>query len=256
MWNKHLKLMIFAAIAALFTGSVVSATEMDERIESAVKQSYVFKTYFKDDKIAAQSKDGVVTLKGTVMEGSHISLAQETVSYLPGVKAVDNQLVLKGESPGEHSDNSISMRVKTVLLFHRKANAFKTEVIVKDGVVTLYGKTSSQAQKDLIGEYAKDVEDVKYVKNEMTVEKAVDDSQRTVSEIIDDASITAQVKMALLTHRSTRTIRASVATVSGVSTVSGTVKNEAEKELIGKYVEDINGVTGVVNNMIVENPSK
>jgi len=50
-------------------------------------------------------------------------------------------------------------------------SAGKTEVDVKDGIVTLQGEATSQAQKDLTTEYAKDVEGVKEVKNEMTVTK-------------------------------------------------------------------------------------
>ena len=55
-----------------------------------------------------------------------------------------------------------------MLLFHQNVSAM-TEVSTKDGIVTLQGEATSQAQKDLTTEYAKDVEGVKNVKNEMTV---------------------------------------------------------------------------------------
>ncbi len=44
-----------------------------------------------------------------------------------------------------------------------------TAVDVKDGIVTLRGEASSQAQKDLTTEYAKDIEGVKGVNNLMIV---------------------------------------------------------------------------------------
>ena len=91
---------------------------------------------------------------------------------LPGVKSVDNQLKVKGEGPAEHSDAWLGMKVKTTLLFHRNVRATKTDVNVSDGVVTLSGEASSQAQKELTTEYAKDVEGVKEVKNEMTIANA------------------------------------------------------------------------------------
>jgi len=59
------------------------------------------------------------------------------VASLPDVKSVDNQLVVNGEQPAEHSDMWISMKVKTALLFHRNVSATGTTVYVKDGVVTL-----------------------------------------------------------------------------------------------------------------------
>ena len=61
--------------------------------------------------------------------------------------------------------------MKATLLFHRSVSAGTTEVDVKDGIVTLRGEAASQAQKDLTTEYAKDVEGVKDVNNEMTVDK-------------------------------------------------------------------------------------
>ena len=48
-------------------------------------------------------------------------------------------------------------KVKATLLFHRNVSAVKTEVTVKDGIVTLRGDATSQAQKELTTEYAKDV---------------------------------------------------------------------------------------------------
>ena len=107
---------------------------------------------------------------------------------------------------------------------------------MKDGIVTLRGEATSQAQKDLTTEYAKDVEGVKNVKNEMTVSKTSVKPDKTVGEKIDDASITAQVKMTLLSHRSTSALNTKVKTKNGVVTLSGKAKNAAEKELATKFV--------------------
>jgi osmotically-inducible protein OsmY len=73
----------------------------------------------------------------------------------------------------------------------------------------------------------------------------------TTGEKIDDASITAQVKGSLLSHRSTSMLSTKVSTTDGVVTVSGMAKNEAEKALVTKLATDINGVQSVVNNMTV-----
>jgi osmotically-inducible protein OsmY len=187
-----------------------------------------------------------------VSADSHISLARDTVSGLPDVKSVDNQLTVKGEAPAAHSDTWIALKVKTALLFHRNVSATKTDVNVTDGVVSLSGKARSLAQKELTTEYAKDVEGVKEVKNNMTIAKAPAKPDETVGEKIDDASITAQVKASLLSHRSTSALKTKVGTIDGVVTVSGIAKNEAEKSLVTKLVTDINGVTSVINNMTVD----
>jgi len=246
-------LALLAATGALFvTSTSLLANETDDRIEASAKKSHVFKTHLKNDSIKTESKDGVVTLTGTVASSSNKSLAEDTVESLPGVKSVDNQLKVKGESPAEHSDGWVSTKVKTTLLFHRNVSASGTDVYVKDGVVSLRGVAKSQAQKELTTEYARDVEGVKEVKNEMTVAASPAKPDETLGEKIDDASITAQVKSSLMSHRSTSALKTKVQTTDGVVTVSGVAKNAAEKTLVTKLVTDIDGVISVVNNMTIE----
>jgi osmotically-inducible protein OsmY len=248
--------LTLAAVAStlLITSSPVCAADTDSRIESSAAKSYVFKTYLKDDSIKTVSKDGVVTLTGTVAETAHKSLAENTVASLPGVKSVDNQLVVSGEQPAEHSDTWISMKVKTALLFHRNVSASGTTVYTKDGVVTLQGVAGSEAEKELTTEYAKDIDNVKSVENNMTIAKTPASVEPTVGDKIDDASITAQVKSSLLAHRSTSAIHTGVTTTDGVVTVTGVAKNDAEKSLVTKLATDINGVTSVINNMTIGVP--
>jgi osmotically-inducible protein OsmY len=240
--------MMVAAVALLTLSMPVYASK-DSRIESSAKKSHVFMTYLQADDITIQSKDGAVTLTGTVSEESHKSLAQETVAGLPGVKSVDNRLEVKGTPPAKNSDAWISTKVKTMFLFHRSVSAM-TEVNTTDGIVTLQGKATSQAQKDLTTEYAKDVEGVKDVKNEMTIAKTSKKTQ-TVSRKVDDASITALVKMTLLYHRSTSALNTKVTTSNGVVTLSGKASNAAEKDLATKFAKDVNGVKSVKNQMTI-----
>jgi osmotically-inducible protein OsmY len=239
----------------LVTSTAVRASDTDDRIESSAKKSYVFKTYLKDDSIKIDSKSGAVILTGTVADSSQKSLAGDTVESLPGVKSVDNQLTIKGDRPAEHSDMWISWKVKSALLFHRNVSATKTDVNVRDGIVTLSGEASSMAQKELTTEYAKDIDNVKEVHNDMTIITAsATPAVETSSEKIDDASVTAQVKASLLSHRSTSAVKTKVSTTEGVVTLSGVAKNAAEKSLVTKLVTDINGVSSVINNMTIAVP--
>jgi hyperosmotically inducible protein len=245
-------LALMVAAGSMFVSTLpLRASETDDRIEASAKRSYVFKTYLADDSIKTESRNGAVTLTGTVAESSHRSLAEDTVEGLPGVKSVDNQLKIKVE-PAEHSDAWLSVKVKSALLFHHNVRATKTDVNVTDGNVILSGEASSMAQKELTTEYASDVEGVKSVKNEMTIAKTAAIPAETMGEKIDDASITAQVKSSLMAHRSTSALKTKVHTANGVVTISGIAKNAAEKSLVTKLATDINGVGSVVNNMTVE----
>lgn len=248
--------VIAIAVAAFFaTGIPALASEADDKIEAAIKESYVFKTYLKEDSVKAKAQDGVVTLTGTVADEFNKTLAQDTAERVYGVVSVDNQLATTEEVAAEKSDTWIGRKVKLALLFHRNVSAGNTSVSVKDGVVTLTGEASSQAQKELTASYANDIDDVKSVNNEMTViTKATKPTEQTVGEKIDDASVAAQVKMALTSHRSTSTVRTQAETRNGIVTLTGIANNAAEKSLVGKLVGEIRGVTDVENKMTVKDP--
>jgi hyperosmotically inducible periplasmic protein len=250
--GKYFVLLMTAVIALLVMSMPLYASKMDDRIESSAKKSYVFKNYLKGDDIKIQSKDGAVTLTGTVAQESHKELAEKTVESLGGVKSVDNKLEVKGERPAEKSDPWLKAKVKAALLFHRNVSATKTEVEVKDGIATLRGEASSEAQKELTTEYVKGVEGIKDVRNEMTVSKSGKKTSEKMGGKIDDASVTAQVKLTLLYHRSTSALKTKVETNHGVVTLGGKAKNEAEKDLVTKLVTDIKGVKSVKNQMTVE----
>ena len=250
--SMHPLELTVVAVPLIVTGTTLCASETDDKIESSFKKSYVYQTYLKDDAVKTEAKDGIVTLTGTVSEEYHKTLAEETAAGLPGVVRVENKLATNAEAAAEKSDMWIGRKVKLTLLFHRNVNAGKTVIDVKDGVVRLNGEASSTAQKELTTEYANDVEGVKAVENDMTVAAAPAAVERTEVEKMDDASVTAQVKTALRTHRSTSSVKTTVETRDGEVILTGIAKNAAEKSLVSKLVADIHGVTRVKNEMTVE----
>jgi hyperosmotically inducible protein len=259
---KHLvPLMVLSA--AVVQPTLVFAAHDDSRIVSSAKDTYVYKTYLKNDHVKIESTDGNVTLTGTVNDSSHKALAEDTVRNLPGVNNVNNEITVKGENaPTEKSDGWVEFKVKSALAFHRSVSATKTKVAVKDGVVTLAGTASSQAQKDLTTQYANDVDGVTSVNNLMTVVESgnssvtttttTTSSDRTTGQKMDDASITAEVKATLLAHRSTSALRTEVKTRDGMVILTGKAKNMAEKDLVSKLVDDVRGVRSVQNDMVIE----
>jgi hyperosmotically inducible protein len=249
----HCVVLVVAVVAMLMNCVPVSAAEMDDRIESSARQSYLFKTCLQGDDIKIQSKDGAVALTGVVAEKFHKALAQETIASLPGVRSVDNRLEVKDAPSTENSDAWLRDKVKVTLLFHRSVSARTTEVDVKDGIVTLRGEAASQAQKELTAEYARDVDGVIDVINLMTVsQSSIKAVTNGMEEDIDDASITAQVRLALLYHRSTNPINPGIKTNNGNVTLYGKAGSEAKLNLATRLANDVNGVKSVNNLMTIE----
>jgi hypothetical protein len=81
------------------------------------------------------------------------------------------------------------------------------------------------------------------------VQKTVGEKVDAAGDSIDDASITAQVKMLLLSHRSTSALNTTVETKEGVVTLGGKARSAAEKDFATKLVSDVYGVKGIVNTM-------
>ncbi len=109
-----------------------------------------------------KSKDGVVTLTGTVQDNDDKALASDTVENLPGVVSIDNEIKVEPMYP-EHSDAWMAFKIRSRLLVKGNVSATSTKVAVVDGNVTLSGTADNLAQKELTGVYAKDIEGVKNV---------------------------------------------------------------------------------------------
>ena len=237
---------LIAATSIVFSG----CSGTDNKIEAAAKDSYNYRTVLENKVSVKATDDGVVTLSGMVADNDARNLAEDTVNNLPGVTRVENNITLD-PALKEHSDAGIAWKIRYQLLMHANVSVADTKVNVQDGVVALTGTAATMAEKELVGAYATDITGVKSVKNEIVVLAPAAD-KKTVAESIDDASITSQVKYALLTHKSTSALKTKVNTTDGVVVIKGEAANDAEKSLVGKLATGIRGVKSVTNDMTVK----
>jgi len=68
------------------------------------------------------------------------------------------------------SYGELTAQVKMSLIYHRSTSALNTSVTTKEGVVTLGGKANNATEKNLATKLANDVNGVKSVRNQMTIE--------------------------------------------------------------------------------------
>jgi len=267
---KHAKTsrLFGAALVGLLltTGSVLADTSQDHQAEEAFRSSHIYRTQLENTNVSIDVSHGVAVLKGTVENDDQRSLAEDTARSLPGVERVDNRIRVTNE-PKESSDDWISLKVRSALLFHRNVSATDTHINVHDGVVTLTGTAHSDAEKALAEEYAKDVKGVRRVDNQLQVVTPAEEhaehaddrrdhnlagERRSAGDRIDDASITAQIKSSLAVRKSTSALHTNVTTRDGVVTLTGEARNGAEKDLVTKIAESIDGVRTVHNEMSIQ----
>lgn len=242
----------FRIILLCLTGSaglLLASPETDRAAESSAASSYNFQVVL-EGRVQVQVRDGVATLTGVVRDEEEKTLAEDTVANLPGVTRIRNDINIEfGHS--DRSDAWIAFKIRSRLLVRRHVSAADTLVEVHAGVVTLKGTAESHRQKELTGACASSVAGVKRVRNEMVV-KPVAVDKRTPAERIDDASITAQIKLALLTHKATSALRTKLHTEHGVVVITGQARSKKEISLVTSIAEDVKGVVAVKNEMTVK----
>ncbi len=152
-------------------------------------------------------------------------------------------------SVGEYTDDKITLsKVKTALIEDKTADANEINVEVRKGIVQLNGFVDNEQEKAQAGTIAKGVEGVKGVENNLSVKT----STSTAGSVIDDSTLTAKVKTALIDSSDTKAHDIKVETKAGVVQLSGFVENEAQKTAATKVAGGVKGVKSVQNNLGVK----
>ncbi|MBL9167566.1 MAG: BON domain-containing protein [Verrucomicrobiales bacterium] len=229
--------------------AIPTISESDARIERSARSSYVFRNFLKYDSITVSSITGSVKISGTVADVVHRSLAEDTVASIAGVTNIENQVTVQSKTQGEESDGLTYSRVKTALRSDRDLVTSRIAVEVKDGLATLCGTASGLLQKDKAARIAKEIPGVLGVKNLLIIRAAALEKGEAEPVSIDDASLAALGKSALLLHRSTARVTAKIQTTHGVITATGAAKSPTEKAAVTRVLSQIIGSKGVVNQM-------
>ncbi|MFI5350349.1 MAG: BON domain-containing protein [Elusimicrobiota bacterium] len=184
--------------------------------------------------------------------GASPSAAEETLIVSPMQES--NPPIISSASPTDPaalSDAIIAKRVQDVFLAQRTAAAADAEIHVRAGIVTLSGKTVTEEHKRLATVYARAVDGVVFVDNQMTVVGTEVCVKSTAVDKMDDAAVTVRVKAALYMDRPAGAIKIAVRTRDGVVALSGRARSAGEKAMIGKLVSELGGVAAVDNRMTI-----
>ena len=170
--------------------------------------------------------------------------------------------VLAVDADHQPSDTWSKASLMTTYTLNRQLNPFKIDAEVENGVATLRGTVESEVERDLAGELAQGVDGIHEVKNELKVSPEASQMQnsndssgaeRSFLRMVDDANLTAKVKSQLLWNSNTSGLAIDVDTRDAVVTLSGNVGSEAEAELAEQIARNTRDVSGVENNLKVNN---
>jgi hyperosmotically inducible protein len=149
-------------------------------------------------------------------------------------------------SVGEYTDDKLLVgKVKSALISDETADADEINVEVYKGVVQLNGFVDNEKERAQAESVAKGVEGVKGVENNLAIKQA----KQTTGSVIDDSTITAKVKTALIESGDTKAHDIKVETRGGVVQLSGFVETQAQKDAATRVAQAVTGVKSVENGL-------
>lgn len=153
-------------------------------------------------------------------------------------------------------DLVITAKIKAKLTADEAVRPYQIEVETKNGEVTVTGNVDSQQARDRTMELAKNTQGVTNVVDMIAVRTAAahgdaPEPGRTLGEHIDDATITARVKTRLLEDPLVKGLNIDVDTRAGVVFLTGSARNETEKEAAIQLAKTTQGVKDVQANITV-----
>ena len=84
------------------------------------------------------------------------------------------------------------------------------------------------------------------------VGKTIDQTVGKVEDVLDDATVTMKVKMALAREPDLKALQMNVNTANGVVTLEGTADSRQTSEKAAAVAQRVEGVRNVVNRLVIE----
>ncbi|HEX9707723.1 MAG TPA: BON domain-containing protein [Steroidobacteraceae bacterium] len=175
--------LLTAAVAAMgLMGAITVSAEEPKRtfgeytddtmLLGKVKSALAGDDTTEANEINVEVNKGIVQLNGFVDTAKEKAQATTVAQAVKGVKQVENNLIVKGESTstGQSMDDStVTARVNTALIDSKETKAGDIKVQTYDGVVQLSGFVDNEAQKSAATKVAQSVKGVKSVQNNLSV---------------------------------------------------------------------------------------
>src|SRR5688572_10608019 len=173
----------FVGMQAL--GAEREGAAKDAYIDGKLEAVYALNRHLSAFAIDTEVDKGIVHLTGKVQADIDRDLAGELAKNVEGVVEVNNDLTIVTDArvtPAEGADRSFgawiddattTASVKSKLMGNPNTKGMKIDVDTRGDVVTLSGQAASAEEKALAEEMARSTGDVKDVRNQLVVRKAL-----------------------------------------------------------------------------------
>lgn len=186
-------------------------------------------------------RQGVVELSGEVRSQDDKLAVEHVVQAVQGVKALAVELSVTVPGHDAGGDLEIARCVEVGLKSKDGARPHALKVVVESGVVTLTGDVDSAYEKQVALDSLRYLRGVKGIVDEIAVRPTV-----TVSAVRSD------LEKALHGLATTEAAQISISVDGDEVTLTGTVRNWDEGQVVIKALEETRGVRHVVDKMSIE----
>lgn len=188
--------------AGRMTASIQEGKNLDdEEITDAVYMELLLDKGVASHLIDIETKEGIVTLSGTVDNILAKERAERITETIVGVRSIINLIRV---DPIERKDKEVKEDIERALLLDPATDSYELEVNVDDGKVILTGSVESWAEKQLAEYVAKGVKGVKEVENNIDINyegdriyseiKAEVERQLEINPLVDAGLIDVKVE--------------------------------------------------------------
>ena len=166
------------AAALAFAVMTTACGQTDTGITTAVKTKFAADDAVKASQIDVDTQNKVVTLTGTVDSSMVKSRAVELARNTDGVVRVTDNLTVRDMAAMPNApdaqrvvltDPAITASVKGKLLADPDVAGLRLDVDTRDGIVSLTGSVSTQAEKDEALRIARETDGVRSVEDRITI---------------------------------------------------------------------------------------
>jgi osmotically-inducible protein OsmY len=163
----------------------------------------------------------------------------------------------KTDESSKLDEMMLHSKVRLALLDNIGGSALGIDIDVHGHDVTLSGKLDERKHTELAAKYAKQVEGVKNVENDLEWKQAEGKSsmEKTAEEVqreVQDSVLATRVKLALFGEIGTEAMGLEVEAAADTVTLSGKVESENEREMAVATAREVDGVEQVEDLLSTE----